>query len=140
MAAYLTSALIYDQLADGQAHADALNVIFSCSSKLAEQLEELVHIFCLDSTTLIDHIHVEKFFSFVVEDSQRHWLLVAKLERVLRQVNEYLLETNLIANERRRQRTLNRHERQLSLLHFSGLSKHTHYELKCCCWVENFFP
>ena len=100
LAAYLTSALINDQLADGQAHADALNVLFSCSSQLAEELEELVHIVCMNSTTLIDHMHAKKFFSFVVEGLQRHWLPVAELESVFRQVNEYLLESNLIANER----------------------------------------
>ena len=32
VAAYLTSALINDQLADGQAHADTLNVVLSCPS------------------------------------------------------------------------------------------------------------
>ena len=36
VAAYLTSTLIYDQLADYQAHTDALNVLLSRSSQLAE--------------------------------------------------------------------------------------------------------
>ena len=99
VAAYLTSALINDQLADGQAHADALNVVLSCPSQLAEELEELVHIVCMDSPTLIDHTHAKKFFSFVIVGLQRHWLPVAELESVLRQVNEYLLEANLIADE-----------------------------------------
>ena len=85
-------------------------------------------------------MHAKKFFSVVVKGLQRHWLLEAKLESVLRQVNEYLLEANLIANELSWQPTINSHEIQLSILHFSGLSEHTHYKLECCSWVKNFFP
>ena len=99
VAAYLTSALINDQLADGQAHADTLNVVLSCPSQLAEELEELVYIVCMDSATLIYHTHAKKCLDFVVEGFKRHWLLVAELESVLRQVNEYLLEANLISDE-----------------------------------------
>lgn len=92
------AAVLYDLLADGQAHADAVGVLIFRPRDLAKENKQFVHFLTLDALARILDVHLKLFLIVVVGDPNRYSAPVREFERVLCQVDEHLLEADLVAD------------------------------------------
>ena len=93
-------------LADHQAHANALVVELGRPSQLAKKRKQLGDVFLPDALASVVHVHFQHAFTFVESHNDANMAAQRELQRVLREIYQRLLQTDVVAVEQRRQRAL----------------------------------
>ena len=95
-----SSALLDNLLHDCQAKSDSIMVYVSRSMKLSKSWEKLRQVFSVYSSARVSNLTGQKFLNTVIVDSDVNTALESKLQRVLDEIDQYLLESSLVAHQK----------------------------------------
>ena len=99
----LPATVMNNFLANSETHAQSIGVLIRSALEFSEQSENLVQIILWDSFARVFDMHLQLLLLKVIGCKDRDSALACKLERILGQIDQHLLKSNLISNKLLRQ-------------------------------------
>ena len=85
-----------EAFADHEAHSNALVIHLGRALELAKEFEQLGDVFVLDALPGVNDVYLQHLRIFVIGNDESNETSVGKLEGVLDQVDQDLLQSHLI--------------------------------------------
>ena len=94
-----TSALFHNLLHNGQAKPNTFTILLSCSGQLTEARKELWNVLSRDTNSRVTYVNNEAFKIGPIANLYFDATLVCKLDGILNDIYQYLLEASDISND-----------------------------------------
>ena len=95
---YRATILDYQVLANHQSHSNSFAVHFGCPQKFSKKLEQAIDVLRKYTLACVNDVHFQRILFFVKGHDHANHTTSTKLESVLYQVDQNLLESYLVAD------------------------------------------